>query len=149
MKKLSALILFLLISSSAYSQSTDHFRWLTGTWTGPGFGGTFEEVWSEPDANGALMGMFRYFDTEGKVQFYEFWVLDETGMKLRHFNPDFTAWEDKTEFIDFTMVETSESKVTLKGLSYELVSENEMKISLRMKRGEEVKMEIFNLKRVE
>lgn len=106
-------------------------------------------MWSEPDANGALMGMFRYFDTEGKVQFYEFWVLDETGMKLRHFNPDFTAWEDKTEFIDFTMVETSESKVTLKGLSYELVSENEMKISLRMKRGEEVKMEIFNLKRVE
>jgi hypothetical protein len=141
-------LLLTYVSTFVFAQNTAHFEWLTGTWRGPGFNGTFEEVWSVPDTNGHLMGMFRYFDAAGKVQFYEFWVLDETGMKLRHFNPDFTAWEDKSKFIDFTMVETTETKVTLKGLTYEHVSTNEMKVSLRLKIGDEVNTEIFNLQRV-
>jgi hypothetical protein len=148
MKKVFIFSLFTLIAISTFSQNSEHFEWLTGTWKGPGFGGTFEEVWSEPDTNGQLMGMFRYFDKDGSVQFLEFWILDETGMKLKHFDPDFKAWEEKEDFIDFRMVETTETKVTLKGLSYERTSKNEMVVSLKMKQGEEVKTEVFNLKRV-
>ncbi len=137
----------MVISLSAIGQNDD-FSWITGRWVGPGFGGMFEEVWSEPDVNGDVMGMFRYADSAGAVQFYEFWVLDETGMKLRHFNPNFTAWEEKTEFIDFTMVSTSDKKITLKGLTYELVAEDQLEIQLKMKRGDKVTTEVFNLKRL-
>lgn len=149
MKKSILLSTLLILSIALQAQDVKHFEWLTGTWKGPGFGGIFEEVWSKPDASGQLMGMFRYSSNEGEIKFYEFWVLSKDGMKLRHFNPDFTAWEDKEKFIDFKMVETSENKVTLKGLTYERISDNEMKISLRLKEGEEVKTEIFNLKREE
>ncbi|MBR08835.1 MAG: hypothetical protein CMP48_14300 [Rickettsiales bacterium] len=147
MKNLCAL-LFVCISFSSFSQEHD-FGWISGRWVGPGFGGTFEEVWSEPDSNGDLMGMFRYFDSEGKVQFYEFWILNETGLKLRHFNDDFTAWEEKAEFIDFSMIESSKNKITLKGLTYELIAADEVEIHLDMKHGEEVKTEVFRLKKQE
>lgn len=143
------LISLVFISIQLSAQNTDHFTWLTGTWIGPGFDGTFEEIWSEPDANGDLIGMFRYTNKEGKLVFYEFWVLSKTGMKLRHFNPDFTAWESKEDFIDFTMVETTPDKITLKGLSYERMSNNEMKIVLRLKQDGEAKDHVFNLKREE
>ena len=146
MKKLFFIGL-LALSLSSFSQESD-FSWIAGRWVGPGFGGVFEEVWSEPDINGDVMGMFRYADSAGAVQFYEFWVLDETGMKLRHFNPDFTAWEEKGEFIDFTMISTSENKITFKGLTYELVAEDELEIQLKMKRGDKVTTEVFNLKRL-
>ncbi|MFT6865457.1 MAG: hypothetical protein ACJA08_000275 [Cyclobacteriaceae bacterium] len=86
MKQLSLLTL-LSISLSVFSQSQSPNAWLTGTWKGPGFGGTMEEIWSEPDADGKLMGMFRYSYSSGVVQFYEFWVLDDSGMKLKHFTP--------------------------------------------------------------
>ncbi|RED98929.1 hypothetical protein C7460_109121 [Marinoscillum furvescens DSM 4134] len=134
----------LLISISSMAQD---FSWLTGRWVGPGFGGVFEEVWSEPDVNGHLMGMFRYADSAGAVQFYEFWVLDETGLKLRHFNPDFTAWETKDEFIDFSMIKSTQGLLELKGLIYELIGEDQLKISLDLKHGDTVRTEVFILKR--
>lgn len=93
------------------------------------------------------MGMFRYFDSEGKVQFFEFWTLDETGLKLRHFNSDFTAWEEKEEFIDFSMIEASPTKLTLKGLTYELIADDELEIHLDLKEGDEITTEVFRLKR--
>lgn len=135
---------FLLIGLSSIAQD---FSWLTGRWVGPGFGGVFEELWSEPDVNGDLMGMFRYADSAGAVQFYEFWVLDETGLKLRHFNPDFTAWESKEDYIDFTMKKAETGKLQLKGLVYELIAEDQLKISLDLRRGDTVKTEIFVLTR--
>ncbi len=145
MKKL-LLPLLLLVSFATTAQEHD-FSWITGRWTGPGFGGTFEEIWSEPDSNGDMIGMFRYFDASGKVQFYEFWILNETGLKLRHFSGDFTAWEDKEEFVDFSMIESTANKFTLKGLTYELVGEDELEIHLDMKDEGEVTTEIFHLKR--
>lgn len=135
--------------TATFAQEQTDFAWLTGTWVGPGFGGTFEETWSEPDANGQLMGMFRYTDSSGSVQFYEFWILNGLGLKLKHFNPDFTGWEEKADYIDFKMVETTSSKITLKGLIYERLSENQMKVSLKIRTGDQVNLEIFNLKRTE
>ncbi len=148
MKKPLTLSAIMLIGLSAFAQNSEHFKWLTGTWEGPGFGGTFEETWSKPDANGQLMAMFRYTNTAGEVVFYEFWVLNEEGMKLRHFNPDFTAWEDKTDYVNFKMIETTEDKITLKSLIYERVSDNEMKISLTLKSDGGIKTEVFNLKKI-
>ncbi len=149
MKKIVLLITLLLVGFSILAQQKPDFRWLAGTWRGPGFGGSFEEVWSEPDANGKLMGMFRFLDERGNLQFYEFWILDETGLKLKHFNPDFTGWEEKGDFIHFKMVTVEPNKVILKGLIYELLPNGTLKISLDLKNGDEVRTEVFELKRVE
>ena len=46
------------------------------------------------------------------------------------------------------MVEVTDNKIVLKGLVYELVSENEMKISLDLKNKEGKKWtEVFQMKR--
>jgi hypothetical protein len=45
------------------------------------------------------------------------------------------------------MDETTVDKVALKGLIYERLAENEMKISLILQQGDKIETEIFNLKR--
>lgn len=149
MKKTAITFLLALSTLGAFSQEAKDFSWLTGTWTGEGFGGTFEEIWSEPATDGTIIGMFRHFGSDGSLVFYEFWALDSTGMKLKHFNPDFTGWESKEDYIDFEMVESAPGKVILNGLSYEQTSDDTMVISLRMKYKEEVKTEVFNMKRLQ
>lgn len=122
------------------------YQWLAGHWTGDGFGGVSDEVWSLP-ANGKMMGMYRNLQ-DGKVVFYEFITLDETGMKLKHFEPDMKAWEDKEDFVHFELIEATPDKLSFKGLIFEKKSDNEMEISLRLKRGETVETEVFHMKRI-
>lgn len=123
----------------------NNYTWLAGHWTGDGFGGVSDEVWSLP-ADGVMMGVYRNIQ-DGKVQFYEFITLDETGMKLKHFNPDMMAWEEKKDFVHFELVEATPDKLTFKGLTFERLSENKMKISLKMNNNGTISTEIFNMKR--
>jgi hypothetical protein len=80
--------------------------WLAGQWTGDALGGQVEEIWSGPQA-GAMMGMFRLV-REGKTSFYELMTLvEENGslsLRVKHFNPDLTGWEEKGETVDFPLV---------------------------------------------
>ena len=84
----------------------DDARWLVGSWAGTGFGKRFEEVWNPPSA-GSMVGMFKLFGDDG-VAMYELMVITvEDGtlsLKVRHFNPDFTAWEDKDEDVTLRLV---------------------------------------------
>lgn len=124
------------------------FSWLTGTWKGEGFGGILEEVWSSPDKNGTIMGMFRHIGDSSIVTFYEFWVMDSLGMKLKHYSPDMVGWEEKDDYVTFERVSFEKGKVTLNGLSYEQRSENEMVITLKLKNGDKIDTEVFEMKRV-
>ncbi|MEL7001301.1 MAG: DUF6265 family protein [Bacteroidota bacterium] len=121
------------------------YTWLAGHWIGEGFGGLSEEMWSMPE-EGTMMGMFRQVNDD-KVVFYEFLLLDKDGLKLKHFQPDLTGWETKDKYVTFPMIEYSKTKIALKGLVYELKSENEMEIRLRLKEGDEVRTEVFTLRR--
>ncbi len=124
----------------------EEFRWLVGTWVGDGFGGQSEETWSEP-IDGTMMGMYRHYK-DGKIVFYEFLLLDETGIKLKHFNPDITSWEEKDDFVSFEMVSYTEDKIELKGLVFERKSDTEMEIRLRMRNSEgELFTEVFSMQR--
>ena len=124
----------------------EKFSWLVGTWVGDGFGGQSEETWSEP-IDGTMMGMYRHYK-DGKIVFYEFLLLDETGIKLKHFNPDITSWEEKDDFVSFEMVSYSEDKIELKGLVFERKSDTEMEIRLRLRNNEgEVHTEVFSMRR--
>lgn len=148
MKRSCLLVTFCFCLMQSQAQSTTPMDWLIGTWRGEGFGGQMEEVWSAPDRNGAMMGMFRLQDSTGAVNFYEFWVLDSAGLKLKHFSPDMKGWESKDDYVHFEMIETTPDMVRLKGLTYELIN-NQLKISLDMKYGDRRKTEIFVLSKVE
>ncbi len=124
----------------------EDFSWLVGTWTGDGFGGQSEETWSTP-VDDTMMGMFRHYK-DGEIVFYEFLLLDETGLKLKHFNPDITSWEEKDDFVSFEMISYTKDKIELKGLVFERKSDTEMEIHLRMRKSDgETFTEVFSMKR--
>jgi len=94
--------------------------WLVGSWTGTAFGQQFEEVWNPPSA-GSMIGLFKLYGDDG-VSFYELLELrvsDGTlSLKVKHFNADFTAWEEKPDFIDFRLVKLEENALHFGGLSF-------------------------------
>lgn len=94
--------------------------WLAGSWEGTAFGQQFEEVWNAPSV-GSMLGMFKLHD--GKApSFYEILLLTEIenslSMRVRHFNPDFGAWETKDEFVDFRLVKIDENALHFHGISF-------------------------------
>ncbi|MEQ8524997.1 DUF6265 family protein [Gracilimonas sp.] len=124
----------------------DDFSWLVGSWTGDGFGGISHETWAEP-VNGTMMGMYRHINADGELVFYEFLLLDETELKLKHFHPDLTGWEEKDDMTSFEMISFTKDKIEMKGLTFEKKSDTEIVISLRMRRNGEPHTEVFNMKR--
>lgn len=134
------------ISKNGKVFNIEDYKWLVGSWKGDGFGGTSEETWSVP-ANGTMMGMYRHIK-DGKVVFYEFLLLDETGIKLKHFHPDLKGWEEKNDMTSFEMINFSPVKIEMKGLIFEKKSDDLMEIRLRLRQGNEVKTEVFTMHRV-
>ncbi len=154
-KLIIALYLLVGVSFSPFSETEtnetkrfniEDYQWLVGSWIGDGFGGVSEESWSAP-VDGTMMGMYRHYK-DGKIVFYEFLLLDETGMRLKHFHPDLTAWEDKEEMTRFEMISFSETKLEMKGLVFELKSKDEMEIRLQLTQNGKVRTEVFSMKRV-
>lgn len=98
----------------------DDAGWLVGSWNGTAFGQQFEEVWNPPSA-GSMVGLFKLYDDDG-VAFYEILLLtvdDGTlSLKVRHFNADFTAWENKDDFINFSLVAFDDDELHFGGLSF-------------------------------
>ncbi len=123
------------------------YAWLAGSWTGDGFGGTSQEVWSQPDEQGVMMGMYRHYRANGELNFYEFILLDQNGMRLKHFDPDLKAWEEKEDYLHFEMVEIDEGRIEMKGLVLEQTGDDKMEIRLDMKRGEKKWTEVFHMQR--
>ena len=107
--------------------------WLTGYWTGEGFGGQCEEVWM-PAVDGHMIGTFRFW-YEGKLIFSEFMNLVQEGdtfsLKLKHFNPDLSGWEKNDEWTIFRLVKVGENSVWFDGLT--MIREgNEIKLHLAL-----------------
>jgi len=109
--------------------------WLAGRWTGTGLGGVTEETWSAP-ASGAMMGMFRLVKDE-KVVFYEFLTLVEhegsLRLKLKHFNPDLTGWEEKADFVTFRLLKITPTEAFFDGLTFRLESPDRLQIFLALR----------------
>lgn len=92
--------------------------WLAGRWVGEGLDGQVEENWS-PVQGGQMVGHFALFNKDAPV-FYELMLLDAQpdGLRLRvkHFNPDFTAWEDKNDWHSFEPVSAGKESLRFRGL---------------------------------
>jgi Domain of unknown function (DUF6265) len=125
-------------------------KWLVGHWKGTGLGGVSEEIWAEP-AGGVMMGMYRLV-LSGKPSFYEFIHLaEENGslvMKLKHFNPDLTGWEEKDRFVTFRLLKLGLNEVYFGGLTFRRsVDRLQIFLALRDKEGN-VREEEFRMERV-
>jgi hypothetical protein len=156
MKKIKNIMLICALLACTISYGSDpgtkkfdinDYSWLAGSWIGDGFGGTSEEEWSPPSADGTMMGVYRHHKGDGTLNFYEFLVLDSTGLRLKHFSPDLVGWEAKEKFLTFELVAFTENKIELKGLVFERTSESTMEIRLRMRRGDKIETEVFKMKR--
>lgn len=105
--------------------SIDDAAWLAGHWVGEGLGGQVEETWSPPQA-GQMVGHFRLVRAGAPV-FYELMLIDvqEGGLRLRvkHFNPDFTGWEERGAWHAFTPRSAAPDDLRFDGLRYERVGE--------------------------
>jgi Domain of unknown function (DUF6265) len=124
--------------------------WLAGRWTGEGLGGQVEEVWT-PASQGQMMGMFRLVK-EAKIVFYEFITIAEHDgsleMRIRHFNSNMTAWEEKEKFLTFKLVKIDGDKIHFSGFTMERKGDNawEGYLAMRGKDGA-LREERFVLKR--
>lgn len=117
--------------------------WLAGSWKGTAFGSKFEQVWN-PGSAGSMVGMFKLMKDDA-VSFYELLLLvEENGslnLKVKHFNADFSAWEEKTEHLTFRLVRIDEDAIHFSGLSFYRIGPDEMHGYIVMRNGDEVREE--------
>lgn len=138
-KRLYALALATLLSQLAVAQqqtiSIDDFAFLNGYWQGTGFGGQSEEIWM-PAKDGRMFGIFKQ-SQDSELIFTEFMEIVESGdgfiLRLKHFNPDFSGWEEKNDFITFKLTSVSKNKAVFGGLSYEIIKPNALQVRLVMR----------------
>ena len=156
----ASVLLFITSAAMAQSQRTEHtfklddpdarpeatladVAWLTGSWTGEAFGGTFEQVWN-PASAGSMVGLFKLMNG-GAVNFYEILLLvEEEGslsLKVKHFNPDFTAWEEKEEYVTFRYIMSDENAVHFSGISFYHIDDDNMIGYIVFRNGDEIREE--------
>lgn len=108
----------------------EQVSWIQGHWKGEAFGGKTEEIWSAPDGE-SMMFVFRLI-ADGKIVFYEIGGIRQVGqtllMQLKHFNGDFTGWEEKDQTVDFKLVKVEPDKVYFDQLTFERINDNEMNV---------------------
>ncbi len=124
--------------------------WLAGAWSGEAFGDRFEEVWNPPSA-GSMVGFFKLLKGD-QVAFYELLVLvEEEGslsMKVKHFTEDFTAWEEKSDYIRFRLVSIEPDAVHFSGISFYRRSDDYVEGFIAMRSNDELREEKMTFHRV-
>ncbi|MEM7432842.1 MAG: DUF6265 family protein [Pseudomonadota bacterium] len=126
----------------------DAVSFLVGSWAGPAFGGTFEEVWNPPSA-GSMVGMFKFMGDDA-VGFYEIMLIvqeeDSLNLKVKHFNPDFSAWEEKEDYVNFRLVRVELDAVYFSGLTFKKISDDEIHayIAFKSEAGSREEKLVFN-----
>jgi len=158
---------FLVPAALAHERQTEHtlklgpgekpgaatsadMAWLAGHWTGEGLGGFVEEMWT-PARNGVMLGAFRLV-RDGKPAFYELMTIVEEDqslvLRVKHFNPDMTGWEEKDETVDFPFVTRSGGMVHFAGVAFQ-PSDDTLTIFLAVEgKDGRVREESFRYRRV-
>jgi Domain of unknown function (DUF6265) len=98
---------FAQISAPAPSRAVlSDLSWMSGRWIDDSGGNLSEEIWSAPSGD-SMMGMWRYV-SGGEVRIFELLTVsvEPTGivMRLRHFDPDLAAREDKGNPVTLALV---------------------------------------------
>jgi len=85
----------------------EQVSWIQGRWQGPGIEGhAAVENWLPPTGN-TMVGTFIQTDSAGDIMFTEhMYLMEEAGslvLRLKHFNPDLTGWEEKDDTTSFPL----------------------------------------------
>ena len=127
--------------------------WLVGQWSGTGIGGApAHESWLPPTGN-TMVGTFIQQTAEGGIQFTEhLYLMEEEGslvMRLKHFNADLTAWEDKEGMVTFRLIAIEPCAAYFRGLTLRCTTDEEgaggLIAAVRMQSGKEL---LFNFSRM-
>lgn len=137
--------------ASGPSAALSDLSWLAGHWHGEGLGGKCDEVWL-PASGGSMIGTFRLVK-DGQLVFSEFLtIVEDSGslvMKVKHFDPDGTGWEDKDEFVAFPLVELGDEEAYFNGLTLRRLDGDRLEIFLALKQKDgSVREEAFHLRRI-
>lgn len=156
--RIIALALPLLAAGAAPQAQTAHAAngariedaaWLAGRWVGTGFDGQMEESWSPP-VGGQMVGHFRY-SIDGQPQFYEMLLMDVIAegvrMRVKHFNPDATAWEEKERWVTFAPVSVGPDALVFRGLTIRSEDDNRIAMMLTLRQGDAVREETLRFER--
>jgi hypothetical protein len=137
-------------TSTQVEARIEDFAFLTGYWVGEGFGGVSEEMWMPP-VDGRMQGIYKH-SSNSALMFSELLdISSEHGqirLRLKHFNPDLTGWEEKNDHVTFPLESVAPNKATFRGLSYELVGKDQLRIELTLRESDgSTHVEVFNLTR--
>jgi hypothetical protein len=92
----------------------DQLAFMVGHWEGNRGPAWIQEIWTEPK-DGIMAGAFRMHQ-DGKLIFSESERLVQDGdfikLRVKHFKPDFTAYEEKEITSDFVLTSVAENTVT-------------------------------------
>ena len=119
--------------------SIDHVWWLEGLWQGEGIeGAPATESWLPP-AGSTMVGTFIQETAEGDILFTEHMQIMEEGgslvLKLKHFNPDLTGWEDKDGMVTFRLLALEHCLARFSGLTLRCDGQDRLVVAVRMKSG--------------
>lgn len=111
--------------------------WLIGQWSGEGIGGAeAHESWLAPSGT-TMVGVFVQETADGSIRFTEHMYLTEQDgslvVKLKHFNPDLTGWEDKDGMVTFRLLTAEPCALYFHALTYRCDDDGGMVVAVRMK----------------
>lgn len=127
-------------------------EWLVGDWVGTGIeGAEAAESWLPP-SSGAMVGVFVQEKPDGALMFTEhMYMAEEAGslvLKLKHFNPDLTGWEEKDGMVRFRFLSAEPCALYFSALTYRCEGEDGLLVAVRMKSdGDSVNELVFRFKR--
>ena len=88
-----------------------------------------------------MIGMYRLVH-EGATTLYEFQLIEEEAgslvLKVKHFDADLRAWEEKEDYVSFPLVKLTKSAVYFEGLTLIRVGEDQMQAFIVISRAGEV-----------
>lgn len=112
-------------------------EWLVGQWSGAGIGGAeAHESWLTPSGD-TMVGSFVQETPEGGILFTEhMYLMEHDGslvVRLKHFNPDLTGWEEKDGMVTFRLLAAEPCALYFNALTYRCDADGGMVVAVRMK----------------
>lgn len=104
---LAIVVMLWMICLPVRAGDLEALSFMSGHWVAANGDDDYEEVWLAPRA-GTLPGSFRWVFPNGR-QVLEYLVIEETDegvfFRFKHFNPDYTAWEQEPNSYRLASVE--------------------------------------------
>ncbi|WAT17256.1 DUF6265 family protein [Aurantiacibacter sp. MUD11] len=128
-------------------------EWLVGHWRGTGIGGhTAVEHWL-PATGDTMVGTFIQTDDTGDIRFSEHMYLSEVDgsleLRLKHFNPDMTSWEERDDYVTFRLIEVEHCAARFGGLTLRCDGDDRLLVAVLIRNSEGATGElVFHLERV-